>query len=151
MKINWKLFIISFGSVFLTAFLGSLVTDIGSWYESVKPAITPPGYIFPIVWTTLYIMIGFSIYYALRKNKNIKMIKILFGLNLFLNFLWSFIFFYLHQVALALGEIIILWVSILMLIVTLWKTEKKSAYLLIPYLIWVAIASYLNYLIFIAL
>jgi tryptophan-rich sensory protein len=151
MKIDGKLLVISFGSVFLTAFLGSLVTEIGPWYESLKkmqPVIFPPNYIFPIVWTTLFIMIAFSIYYALLKNKNTKTIKILFGINLFLNFLWSYIFFYLHQVVIALGEIIILCISIISLIVVLWKVERKSAYLLIPYFLWVSFAIFLNFMIF---
>ena len=145
-RINWKILILSFFVVFLTAYLGSLLTDTGQWYENIKPSITPPSFVFPIVWNILFILIAISLYFALTSGKNTKLISFLFGINLLLNFLWSFLFFYLKQPSYSLIEIIFLWLSILLLIIYTWNINKTSSYLLIPYLLWVTFATLLNYL-----
>ena len=146
-KINWKILIISFVIVYLISFLGSLFTDTEDWYESVKPSITPPNYIFPIVWNILFFLIALSLYIAWTKTKNKKPLLIAFGLNLILNLLWSVIFFGLKQPILSFIELILLWLSIIFLIKTTSKINKTSSYLLIPYLLWVSFAGVLNFLI----
>ncbi|MBI2628715.1 tryptophan-rich sensory protein [Candidatus Pacearchaeota archaeon] len=151
-KINWPVLIISFISVAITAFIGSLFTstEVNSvWYNSIKPSITPPSWVFPIAWTILYILVAFSIYYAWTSSKNIKqkkVIGILFAVNLYFNILWSIIYFGQQNIKLALIDAIFIWISIAVLIVNTYKLSKKSAYLLIPYLIWVSFAIILNYL-----
>lgn len=147
-KIRWTVLIISFVIVLFVASVGSLFTDTGSWYESRKPAITPPNYIFPIAWTTLFILIAISLYFSWinSKKKDKKRVALVFGANLFLNMLWSILFFGLKNPFIAFIDLILLWVSILIMIFTTWKIDKKAAWLLVPYLLWVSFAGILNYL-----
>lgn len=148
-KVNWKVLAVSLFIVLIVSFIGGLFTDTSGWYESVKPSITPPNYIFPIVWTILFIMIGVSIYFAwisAKKSKK-KTIATLFAINLILNVLWSFLFFGLKNPIFAFFELIFLWLSILILVIQLYKINKTSSWLLIPYLIWVSFAGILNFLI----
>jgi benzodiazapine receptor len=139
----------SFLAVFATALIGSLFTDTTGWYESIKPAITPPNFVFPIVWTILFILIGFSIYLSWTnadKNKK-KSLAVLFGINLILNILWSVFFFGMKNPSLSFADIILFWFSIIFLIKATWKISRLSAWLLLPYALWVSFAALLNYLI----
>lgn len=142
MKINWKILIKSIVMVYLVAFLGSLFTSTGSWYESIKPSITPPNYVFPIVWNTLFFLLALSIYFAWNKRS-----LIIYKINLILNLAWSAIFFGLKMPLLAFFDLILLWISIIYLIKINWKSNRISSYLLIPYLLWVTFAGVLNFLI----
>lgn len=146
---NWKLFLICILIVYGVAFLGSLFTDTGNWYDSIKPSITPPNYIFPIVWNILFFLIAISLYisYSKAKKNEKKPVRIVFGINLLLNMFWSFLFFKIKRPDFAFFELIILWLSIISMIYTLYKIDKKASYLLVPYLIWVSFAGVLNYLI----
>jgi len=148
--INWKVLIICLIVVYAIAFAGSLFTNIDSgWYDSVKPSITPPNYVFPIVWNILFFMIALSLYFAWisANKKQKKEVASVFAINLFLNLLWSFFFFKLQRPSLAFAELVVLEASILAMILTTQKVNKESSYLLIPYLLWVTFAGVLNYLI----
>lgn len=151
-RMNWKVFIVCAIIVYLVAIIGSLFTSSAvksDWYQTIKPSITPPSYVFPIVWNILFIMIVFSLYFAWINSKNKKTktsVSIVFGLNFVLNILWSVLYFGLRNPTFAFYEVIILWISIVSMIFVTYKISKKSAYLLIPYLIWVGFASILNYL-----
>ncbi len=144
-----KVVIASFLAVFATALIGSLFTDTTGWYESIKPAITPPNFIFPIAWTILFILIGVSIYLSwTNAAKNEKAgIAAFFSINLILNILWSVFFFGMKNPSLSFADIILLWFSIIFLIKTTWKISRLSAWLLLPYALWVSFAALLNYLI----
>ena len=148
-KVNWKLLIIAFVVVHLAALVGSQFTDTGAWYESVKPAITPPGYVFPIAWTILFILISISFYLVLiaKKGEVRKTAIIVFLINIFLNGLWSYLFFGLQNPVFAFYELILLWITIAAMIYYSYKLNKIASYLLIPYLLWVSFAGVLNYLI----
>ena len=130
--------------------LGSVFTipAITTWYQTLnKPVFSPPNYVFGPIWTTLYALMGISIFLILEKkikNKEKNKLIYLFSLQLFLNFLWSIIFFGFHLPLLAFLDIVFLWVSILLLIIRFWKISKPASYLLMPYLLWVSIASVLN-------
>ncbi len=150
-KINWKILIASFIIVYLVAFIGSLFTSANTkteWYKSIKPGITPPNYIFPIVWNILFFLIALSLYFAYTnaKNKQKTAVILVFAINFILNILWSVLFFQLKNPFLAFIEIIFLWFSILIMIIVTWKIDKKASYLLVPYLVWVLFASILNVL-----
>ena len=150
-RINWKILICSFLVVYAVAFFGSLFTSpsINSgWYDTIKPSITPPNWIFPVVWNILFFLIAVSLYLVIsNKNKrNNKKALTFFGINLALNLLWSVLFFGLRNPPLAFFELILFWISILTLILTSYKVNKTSAYLLVPYLLWVTFAGVLNYL-----
>jgi tryptophan-rich sensory protein len=127
-------------------FIGSLFTasSIGSWYSTInKPFFNPPSWIFGPVWTFLYILMGISVYLAIKKGADMKAVSI-FGLQLALNTLWSILFFGLRNPLLAFAEIIILWIVIMVNIKAFYRYAKVSAYLLIPYILWVSFAAVLN-------
>lgn len=110
-----------------------------------KPFLTPPGFIFPIVWTILYVLMGIGSYLIYSENDiNSNCCLKIYGINLFINFLWSPIFFGLNLRLFALIWIILLDIIIVYMIVCFYKVNKKAAYLQIPYLIWSLFATYLN-------
>lgn len=126
-------------------------TNIATWYVTlIKPSFNPPNYLFGPVWTTLYILMGISLFLALNKAKELdkNRIIVVFSLQLILNFLWSFIFFEFHQLGLALIEIVVMWCSILVMILVFFKTNKFAALINIPYLLWVSFATVLTYSIY---
>lgn len=152
-KFNFWIFVICLLVVFLiVGGVGSIFTSNNtntSWYDSIKPSITPPNWVFPIVWNVLFLMIALSLYFAWTESKNKeqkKKVALIFSINFVLNILWSVLFFGLKMLKLAFIEVIIFWFSILVLILATRKITKKSAWLLIPYLLWVAFASVLTYI-----
>ncbi len=152
-KINFKVLILCLVAVYSFALLGSLLTSSNvnsSWYDSIKPSITPPNWVFPVVWNILFFLIALSLYLSWMKAKSRKTKKklvLVFSINLILNVLWSFLFFYLQNPLFAFFELIVLWLSILAMILVSYKINKVSSYLLIPYIVWLSFASILNYLI----
>lgn len=137
----------------LAGLIGSLFTfsAIPTWYAYlIKPTFSPPNYLFGPVWTTLYTLMGISLYLVYQtkikkggNNQKEKAIRI-FYTQLILNALWSIIFFGLKNPGLAFVEIIIMWSYILVTIMRFYKINKIASYLLIPYLLWVSFASVLN-------
>ncbi|VVB70075.1 TspO/MBR family protein [uncultured archaeon] len=128
--------------------LGSFFTisSIPTWYVFLnKPVFSPPNWIFAPVWTVLYVLMGVSAYFASEMKAKIKN----YWIQLVLNALWTPIFFGLHSPALGLIVILALWWFILRTIKDFYKTNKTSAYLLIPYLLWVSFATILNFAILI--
>ena len=149
MKKIWKL-IISILLPFLASAIGGLFTasSVSTWYvELTKPSFNPPSWIFGPVWTILYLLMGISLYLVWTKKYNQKAFT-LFGVQLFLNALWTILFFGLKVPLYALIEIVFLWAAILMTIVYFYRINRTSAYLLMPYIIWVSFAAILNFAIF---
>jgi translocator protein len=148
-RINWIVLIICFIVVYGVGFIGSLFTDTGDWYESVKPSISPPNYIFGIVWNVLFFLIALSLYFSFIGSFGLtrKKVGIIFGANLFLNIFWSFLFFGLKNPFFAFVEIWILLISIVFMMMVSYKISRTASFLLIPYLLWVGFAIVLNYLI----
>lgn len=150
-KINWKVLIISLISVYAVAFIGSIFTTNAvksAWYQSIKPSLTPPNWVFPVVWNILFFLIALSLYFvwvSKKKNQGNKII-ISYSVNFILNILWSIFYFGMKSPLQAFFVIILLWISILYLVIFDWKISKKAGYLLIPYLLWVSFAIMLNYL-----
>ena len=123
-------------------------TSINGWYVTInKPSFNPPNYLFGPVWTTLYILMGVSLYLILQSDSSElrKKAITIFSIQLFLNFFWSFIFFNFQMLGLAFAEIILMWISILTMIIVFYKINKTAAFLQIPYLLWVSFASVLNF------
>lgn len=127
---------------------GSLVGLIISGYmnygDMVKPPLSPPSYIFPIVWTILYILMGISYFLATKDNENNKELDQIYLLQLLVNFMWPIIFFVLKMYFTAFLWIILLLILVIVMIKELLKINKISGYLQIPYLIWLSFATYLN-------
>ncbi len=132
--------------------LGGAATsgEIGTWYITIKkPDWNPPNWLFAPVWTTLYALIGVALY-LVWNDKSVNPVQkkiaiIAFMIQLFLNFLWSFVFFKWHEIGLALLEIIVLWLAIVINIVLFYKIRKLAAWILLPYLAWVSFASFLTF------
>ncbi len=134
---------VSLGSV------GGLVTvnEIPTWYTTLnKPSFNPPNWLFGPVWTTLYVLMGISVYLIWKQPVSTERNKALqlFILQFILNFCWSFIFFGLHATGWALMEMIALWILILLSILHFAKHSKTAAWLLVPYIAWVSFALLLN-------
>ena len=124
--------------------IGSIFTfsAIPNWYAYLnKPFFNPPNWIFGPVWTTLYTLMGISVYLVWKKRKGIPF---WFWVQLVLNALWSILFFGLQNPILAFVGVIFLWLSIFLTITSFYRIHKTAAYLLVPYLLWVTFASLLN-------
>ena len=137
----------------LAGFVGSIFTTpaISTWYITLnKPALNPPNWIFAPVWTTLFILMGISLFLVLQEDMKKIETKIAIGFfagQLILNILWSILFFGFHSPLAGLIEVGFLWIAILFTIISFWRVSKVSAILLLPYLFWVSFASILNFLI----
>lgn len=114
----------------------------------IQSDLTPPGILFPIVWTILYALMGISAARVYLSEESLEQIKglIVFFIQLAINFFWSIIFFNLQAFELAFWWLILLLVLIVIMIAFFWKTDKLSALLQIPYFIWVSFAGYLTYM-----
>jgi tryptophan-rich sensory protein len=118
------------------------------WYAGlVKPALTPPGWVFPVVWSLLYITIGLSLFvFLLHVPADARRLPLaVFGVQLVLNGAWSWLFFGHHAIGLALVEMIGLWIAIVATMVVFARHSRFAAKLLVPYLAWVTFATYLTY------
>jgi tryptophan-rich sensory protein len=122
--------------------------DPGQWYaDLVKPAWTPPGYVFAPVWTVLYAMMGLAAWMVWRREgfRGGRAALALFFAQLVLNGMWTWLFFGLHRPLLAFVELIVLWLAILMTLVAFCRIRRAAGILLIPYLGWVTFAAALNW------
>jgi benzodiazapine receptor len=139
----------------LAGIAGSLVTVTGpgSWYDMLaKPSFNPPSWLFFPVWSALYILMGISLFLVLmekRRGREVTIPLALFGAQLVLNALWSYLFFYLESTLLGLAGILVLWIFILATTITFFSVNRVAAILLIPYLAWVSFAAVLNYALYI--
>ena len=117
-----------------------------------KPQLSPPGILFPIVWSILYVLMGLSSYiiYSFNPDNNIFLKKarkewiVLYSIQLVFNFIWSIIFFKFSLYFMAFIWLLILWVLVMILIINSMKLNRLAGYLLVPYLIWITFAGYLN-------
>ncbi len=142
--------LIALGIGFLSAFLTMENMDI---YDKIKaPPLAPPGFLFPIVWTILYILMGISAARVYKEGINKKIsyecpLRI-WTFQLVVNFFWSLIFFNMEAFLFAFVWLVILWLLIVLMIKEFKKIDRLSALLQIPYLLWVTFAGYLNFMIF---
>jgi tryptophan-rich sensory protein len=129
--------------------VGGTLTDLGPWYRSlVTPSWQPPDPAFGVIWTVVFACAaasGVTAWRRLRSSGDREAMIGLFAVNGFLNVLWSLLFFRLHRPDWALIEVAAFWLSIAILIIFQARVSRVAAALLAPYLIWVSIASVLNY------
>jgi tryptophan-rich sensory protein len=131
------------------ATLGALVTDLGPWYFALrKPSWQPPDWLFGPAWTLIFACAawaGYRAWMAAPDRTNRRWIATFFGINALLNVAWSLLFFRLQRPDWALVEVFLLWLSIALLIVLLWRFSEAAAWLLVPYLASVTFAGLLNF------
>ena len=148
-RFNLKRLIISLLIPLAAGGLSAFITrgDMDLYKTVERPPFSPPGIVFPIVWTALYILMGISLYLVWNNGDtyaNKTAAYMLFGFQLFLNFIWSPVFFSARQYLLAFIILIVLWILVLLMIIFFYRIYKPAALLQIPYLIWLTIAAYLN-------
>jgi benzodiazapine receptor len=140
-------------SLLITLAIGAVASlftrpEIKSWYITLnKPGFTPPNWLFPVAWTLLYIMIATAAYLVWKRRDNTATYKItscVYAVQLLLNFMWSIVFFGMHQILGGLIIIISLLVFIILNINYFGRFNKIAAWLLVPYLAWVSYATLLN-------
>ncbi|WP_313073708.1 TspO/MBR family protein [Lacrimispora sp.] len=125
---------------------GILTKNSMTMYNTLnQPALSPPGWVFPVVWTILYILMGVSSYLiATSPSQKKQEALLLYAIQLFLNFIWSPIFFGLGNYFLAFLVLVLLWYVIVKMIRAFFRIDPTAALLQIPYLLWITFAGYLN-------
>ena len=141
--------LVATGCAVIVALLGGFASQPGAWYEALdKSQLTPPNWVFGPAWTFLYVTCVIAAVLGWRKASAYSQkawLIALFFINAVLNILWSFLFFTVQRPDWALMEVAALWISIAALIVFFRKFSTASSLLLVPYLLWVSFAAYLNY------
>ena len=170
---NFIKLVISVGVSELAGVIGAMFTTpaIPGWYATLqKPALNPPNWVFGPVWTTLYAMIGIALFLVWKNNWKVvnhvledtkkpwnkwsrrfwtgdlqkENVIAIFSLQYLLNILWSYLFFGIHAPGIAFFELLALWCTIVYLIINFYRISKVAACLLVPYILWVSFALYLN-------
>lgn len=144
-----KTYIISIAIPLIIGIAASLLTSgqMHIYKEIVKPPLAPPAFIFPIVWTILYILMGISsarIILTPSVHGEQKKAILLYILQLFLNFIWPIVFFNFKSYKISFVIIILLWYTVFRMIMAFFEVDKKAALYQIPYLLWITFATYLN-------
>ena len=151
-KINLKTLLISIAISLGTGGLAALLTGAGSeFYSSInKPALSPPAWLFPVVWTALYILMGVSAYMIFESScANRRQALTVYGAQLAVNFIWTLVFFNARAFLFAFILIIVLWILIIAMIAAFHKCRPLAAYLQVPYFLWVTFAAYLTWSIYV--
>ena len=150
MKIQWRKLIGCLAIPLAAGGLSALLTrgSMESFEALNKPTLSPPGWLFPVVWTVLLVLMGIASYLAAVSGAPNRTALAVYGVQLLFNFVWPLLFFRLAQYLPAFIWLVILWVLILVTAVLFYRISKPAGYLMLPYLAWVAFAGYLNLAIF---
>lgn len=148
-----KQFLICIAIPLLVGGLSALITRGGmDTFETInKPLLSPPGWLFPVVWTILFILMGIASYLVLVSGKpqmEINRALVIYGIQLIFNFFWSIFFFNFSLYLFSFIWLVLLWLFILTTTVLFYRISKPAGYLMIPYLLWVTFAGYLNFQIY---
>ena len=149
MKIQWKKLIICLAIPLAVGGLSALLTggSMQQYGQIRQPPFAPPGWVFPVVWTILYLLMGYASYRVLTSNADQKEIRRalgLYGAQLAVNFLWPLVFFGLKWYLAAFIVLLVLWVLIFLTIWAFSDIDELASDLLLPYILWVTFAAYLN-------
>ena len=147
-KINWRELLRSLGRSLGVGVVSALLTMDGmeQYQMMYRPPLSPPGWLFPVVWTILYILMGVAAYLIgeMPNSPQKKMALRLYHIQLFFNGVWSLIFFGLQEYFAAFIWLLLLWLFIYLTIKEFLQLNKTAGILMIPYLVWVTFAGYLN-------
>ena len=130
-------------------FLSALLTrSSGATYSQlIRPAFSPPGWLFPVVWTILYVLMGIASYFVLIAEAPYKAKEnalIVYALQLLVNFFWTFFFFNLNWYFFSFLWLLLLLFFVILTASTFYQISKTAGYLMIPYILWLVFAGYLN-------
>ena len=150
MKINIRKLLISIIiPIFLGSIVGFLTSSSNNYNDIIQPSFAPPGILFPIVWTILYILMGISSYIVSESNSFDKDSSLaIYVIQLVVNLLWSFLFFTFKWYLFSFLWIILLITLVIIMIKKFFNISKISAYIQIPYLLWLIFAGILNFSIY---
>ena len=148
MKINWKKLIICLAIPLGVGGLATLLSGGMDTYKTLnQPPLSPPGWVFPIVWSILYLLMGYASYRILMSEAEpagIRKALIFYGIQLFLNFLWPLLFFGMQWYWAAFILLVVLWAFLYLTMHLFGEIDDTAENLLIPYLLWVTFAGYLD-------
>lgn len=149
MKFDWKKLLISLAIPLGVGGLSSLLIGggMGQYQAMEQPPLSPPGWVFPVVWTILYLLMGYASYRVYTSGADQKKIRTalkLYGAQLAVNFLWPLVFFGLQWYYAAFVLLIVLWVLIYLTMRSFSDIDEWAGNLLLPYILWVTFAGYLN-------
>ena len=149
MKKTWKLLLgflaIPLAVGALSALLSGGMAEYGAF---LQPPLSPPAWVFPVVWTVLYLAMGLASWLVLTSGEppsRIRSAITVYGLQLAVNFFWSILFFRFDRYLAAFLWLVLLWVLILVTLVRFYRIREAAGDLLVPYLLWVTFAGYLNF------
>lgn len=149
MKVNLKKLIIFIIITFLIGSLFAIFTNNTAFYNTLNKPVDIPSIVFPIVWSILYLLMAISAYLISESNNSDKINSlIIYFIQLFVNSLWTLLFFGFKLYLFSFLWIILLIILVSITIYKFYKINKASAYLNIPYLLWLVFAAYLNYMIY---
>ena len=152
MKTDWKNRLICWAIPLAGGGLSALLSGgMGDYKALNQPPLSPPGWVFPVVWTVLYLLMGEASYRVLTSGKpkdQVKKALIAYGAQLALNLLWSPVFFGGQMYLTAFFVLVALWVAIVITLRRFSNIDERAGDLLIPYLLWVTFAGYLNFGVF---
>lgn len=148
MKLDYKKLLVQLAIPLAVGGIAALLSGgMGDYQNLNKPFLSPPGWVFPIVWSILYLLMGYSTYriqVSGADSAQIKQAFLFYGLQLFFNFLWPIVFFGLQWRLTAFFVLIVLWVLIYITMRLFSAIDETAGDLLLPYLLWVTFAGYLN-------
>lgn len=150
MKIQWKTLVTCLIIPLAIGIISALLTrnNMETFDLINKPILAPPSWLFPVVWTILYILMGIASYLVFISKKPNKTALTVYGIQLIFNFFWSIIFFNLELYLFAFIWLVLLWLLIFKTAILFYQISKPAGYLMIPYLLWVTFAGYLNFSIY---
>jgi tryptophan-rich sensory protein len=148
--IRSKPWIVTVPMIVLLGFASGWLSNSGygnPWFDALaKPAFMPPGWLFPIAWTTLYVLMGVAVGQVIASAAPVRRLALhVFAIQLVLNLLWSPIFFGLHQADIAFVTIVVLTIFVAITILLFWGVRRSAALLMLPYLAWLLFATALNF------
>lgn len=149
MKKGWKTLLICIAIPLAVGGVAGWLTrgSMEVFEQMNKPPLAPPGWVFPVVWTVLFVLMGLAsylVYTSGAKQAEVERALQVYGLQLVVNFFWSILFFNLSLCFAAFVWLVLLWVLVLITTVRFHEISKLAGYLLIPYFLWVTFAGYLN-------
>lgn len=149
MKKNWWQLLICLAIPLGVGALSGWLTrgSMAEFARLTKPPLSPPGWLFPVVWTILFLMMGLASWLVLRSGVPPQVIRRalrLYALQLAVNFFWSIFFFNLSLYLFSFFWLVLLWVLVLITAIRFYRISKPAGYLMIPYLLWITFAGYLN-------